>query len=94
MAKFFKSLLLTVIGSIVTAVLIILIFIGVITSVASSGEKEVKIKDGTLLTINLDKVIKDRGVDDPLADMLGESPFSQPQIGLNDILKVHLLLNL
>ncbi|GAF03428.1 signal peptide peptidase SppA [Saccharicrinis fermentans] len=87
MAKFFKSLLLTVIGSIVTALFIILIFFGVIASIASSGEKETKIKEGTLLTIDLDKVIKDRSVDDPLSDLLGESPFSQSQLGLNDILK-------
>ncbi len=85
MAKFFKSLLLTVVGSIVTALFIILIFFLVIASIASSGEKEVKIEKGTLLTIDLNKVIKDRGVDDPLADVLGDSPFSQPQLGLNDV---------
>ncbi|WP_430934926.1 signal peptide peptidase SppA [Saccharicrinis sp. 156] len=87
MAKFFKSLLLTVIGSIVTAIFIVLIFIGVIASIASSGEKETKIKEGTLLTIDLDKVIKDRSVDDPFANLLGDSPFSQSQIGLNAVLK-------
>ena len=86
MAKFFKSLLLTVIGSVVTAIFIVLIFVGVIVSMASSGEKETKIEEGTLLTVNLDKVIVDRGVDDPFADLLGESPFGQAQIGLNDIL--------
>ncbi len=86
MAKFFKSLLLTVVGSIVTAVFIILIFIGVIAAIASSGEKQVKIKEDTLLTINLDKIIKDRGEEDPFQALMGESPFSNPQVGLNDIL--------
>ncbi len=86
MAKFFKSLLLAVLGSIVTAILIVLIFVGVIASIIASGEKDVTVKEDTLLTINLDKVIKDRGVDDPLADLLGETPFGETQIGLNDVL--------
>ncbi|WP_066632191.1 signal peptide peptidase SppA [Labilibacter marinus] len=86
MAKFFKSLLLTVVGSIVTAIFIVLLFVGVIASMASAGEKETEIEEGTLLTINLDKAIVDRGVDDPFADLFGDSPFSVSQIGLNDLL--------
>jgi protease-4 len=87
MAKFFKSLLLTVVGAIVTAIFLVLILVGIISSMASAGEKEIKIKEGTLLTINLDKPIVDRGVEDPFADLLGESPFPSSSIGLNDILK-------
>ncbi|SMO50880.1 protease-4 [Saccharicrinis carchari] len=86
MAKFFKSLLLTILGSFVTALFIVLLFVGVIASLVASGEKEVNIKEGTLLTINLDKIIKDRGIDDPFAELLGETPFASSQIGLNDVL--------
>lgn len=86
MAKFFKSLLLTVIGSIVTAIFIVLIFVGVIASIASSSEKKVKIDDNTLLTIDLDQVIKERSVPDPFMEMFGESPFGTKEIGLNTIL--------
>ncbi len=87
MAKFFKSLLLTVVGSIVTAIFIVLILVGTIAIIASAGEKEIKLKEKTLLIIDLNKKIKDRGIDDPLAEVLGESPFGEPEIGLNDILK-------
>ena len=40
MAKFFKSLLLTVVGSIVTAIFIVLILVGTIAIIASAGEKK------------------------------------------------------
>ncbi len=87
MAKFFKSLLFTVLGSIFTAIFIILISVLIIAGIASSSEKQVKIKENTLLTINVNKVIKDRTVTDPLTEILGESPFGNPEIGLNKILK-------
>ncbi|TLX76894.1 signal peptide peptidase SppA [Labilibacter sediminis] len=87
MAKFFKSLLLTVIGSIITAIFIVLIFVAIIAGIAASGDKVVKVEENTLLTIDLDKVIKERTVSDPLAELFGESPFGQKEIGLNIILE-------
>ena len=87
MAKFFKSLLLTIVGSIFTALFIVLLIFLIISGIASSSEKHVKIKENTLLTIDLNKVIKDRAVSDPLTELLGESPFGEPELGLNKILK-------
>ncbi len=87
MAKFFRSLLFTVLGSIFTSLFIVLIVFIVIASIASSSEKQVKIKENTLLTLDLDKVIKDRTVSDPLTELMGESPFGEDAIGLNVILK-------
>ncbi len=87
MAKFFRSLLFTVLGSIFTALFILLIFFMVIAGITSSNKKQVKLKQNTLLTINLNKVIKDRTVFNPLEELVGDSPFKESAIGLNQILK-------
>ncbi len=87
MAKFFRSLLFTVLGSIFTSLFIILIVFIVIASIASSNEKHVKIKENTLLTIDLNKVVKDRTIFNPLSELVGDSPFKESAIGLNLILK-------
>ncbi len=87
MAKFIKSLLLTVVGSIVTALFIVILFFAVLAVIVSGGEKEIEIKEGTLLTINLNKEIIDRSVPNPITELIGESPFGSDKLGLNQILK-------
>jgi len=88
MAKFFKNLLLIVVGSVVTSILMVLIFMAIIAGIVSGGDKEVKIKEKTLLTIDLNKAIVERSVENPLAEMFGDdSPFVTKETGLNKILK-------
>ncbi len=87
MGKFFKGLLYTLLGSFFTAVFLIIGGVILIAALVSGGEKEVKVKNNSVLTIDLDKVIVERVANDPLSNLLGDSPFSESKLGLNEILK-------
>ncbi len=87
MLKFLKGLLYTLLGSFFTAIFLILGFAVFIAIVVSSGPGEVKIKNNTVLAIDLDKAIVERAVKDPFTELLGDSPFSEDKVGLNTILK-------
>jgi len=97
MGQFFKFMFASMLGFILGSVVIALIFsiaiAGAIASAGSAfsfGSKPVVVKEGTVLLMELDKAILDRGLDRGPADQLDLDlgPFSgAAHEGLNDILR-------
>lgn len=87
MKSFFKYLLASILGVIISMVLLFFIFAGIIGAMVSSADKAVEVKDNSVLYINLDKEIVDRASDSPFQgiDFTTFSPTSS--LGLNKILK-------
>jgi len=83
MKQFFKYVLATIVGLILTSVIIILIIAGIIAS--ASGDKSVEIEPNSVLHIQFTKTINERTPDNPLKGLpvFGDQ---DKDIGLNDIL--------
>nr|WP_321453712.1 signal peptide peptidase SppA [uncultured Carboxylicivirga sp.] len=86
MVKFFKYLLATFVGGIVAAIFLVLIFIGIISSIAASSDNDTKITENSILVLNLEGPISDRIVDNPFNDLMSEISGSTAPEGLNRIL--------
>lgn len=83
MKDFLKFTFATVLGIIVAGV--VLFFLGILTvfSMASSSESETKVKENSILMMELNGTITERAENNPLISLLGESGTSH---GLNDLL--------
>lgn len=88
MNNFWKYTLATVVGSIITFVVIFGILIGTFSAIiASFGESEVLVNDNSVLTMTLASDIPDKASDNPF-DAIDFMTFESTKIlGLNDILK-------
>lgn len=87
MKEFFKYLLATILGVLITSFLGIFIFFGIIGAVMSKSDKPTEVKENSMLVIKFDKEIADRGTKNPMANFDFMSLTPQSTIGLNDILK-------
>lgn len=87
MKSFFKYLLATMLGIILSSILLFFIFIGIIGAMVSSQDEPVKIKPNTVLHIELNQPIMDRSDNNPMANFDFASFTPIQQLGLNDILK-------
>ncbi|MBI4649151.1 MAG: signal peptide peptidase SppA [Bacteroidia bacterium] len=92
MKSFFKYLLATLLGSIIGIVagfiIIILILVGIIASLGSLYEQDVKrLKPNSILKITLDSEITDRTSNNPMENFDWVKMKPEKKIGLNDILK-------
>jgi len=87
MKSFFKYLFATIIGAIVTAIILFFIILGIITIAISSAEKEVSINSNSILKIELNKPIPDRSSQNPLQNFDFKNLKPNINVGLNDILK-------
>jgi len=84
MKSFLKYTLATIVGIIISTILLFVFLIIIIA--ASSQEKPVEVKDNTILVMKLNEQIVERTIDNPF-DYLQSGPFSMlRQTGLNDIL--------
>lgn len=81
MKSFFKYLLATILGIIISSVILLFILIGIVNLVVSSQEKPVELKPNTILFLDLNQQIVDRKPSDPLSFLS-----KNYKIGLNDIL--------
>ena len=81
--KFLRNLIASIFGSLIALFLIFFIFVG-IASMVSDTEK-VKVENGSVLEIKLDKIVKDFAPksDDPFEEILG---LTEKKLGLNNIL--------
>ncbi len=68
MKSFLKNVLSTIVGIVLSVVVVVLLFIGIISIAVSSldNEGETKVKMGSILKISLDKEIVERASDNPL----------------------------
>ena len=86
MKNFLKYTLATVVGIIVVNIVGFLIMFGIISAMVSSSNKEVTIKDHSVLLLKLDAQVVDRAPNDPFQN-LDLPVFTQSKrIGLDDII--------
>lgn len=87
MKSFFKYLLATIVGVLLSFLLIFLIMMGIAGSMVSSADKAVEVKDNSILYMDLKNEVVDRASSNPF-DKLDLVTFeSQKNLGLNEILK-------
>lgn len=88
MKDFFKYLLATITGIIISTILFFTIITGIIIGLASSSENKTVIETPSILHLNINGTIVDRNINDPFEDLnipgMNESPKTY---GLNQILK-------
>ncbi len=89
MKQFFKFFLAVVLGGLVTVFLIFMLMFGMIAGIASfaGSDNDVKIKDNTILVIDIDGPVVERSTNDPFQEALSAMQQKPSAIGLNDILK-------
>ena len=87
MKEFFKYVFATVVGivisSVVIGILFFIVFVGMISSIGS--EKETVVKKNSVLYLNLDQVISERTPEDSFGSLFGSS--SDKTIGFNDVIR-------
>jgi len=88
MKNFWKYTLATVVGSIITFLVVFGILFGVFSAViAGFGESEVIVNDNSVVTINLSNDIPDKTSDNPFDNIDFANFETTTVLGLNDILK-------
>jgi len=88
MKQFFKFTFASMLGFLLAGFLVFLIFIGILVSAVSMGNKEtVVVPEKTILVLTLDQPISERSSDNPLAHLNFSRPDMSSQLGLNDIVK-------
>lgn len=87
MKSFFKYVLATVVGFVLINILMLILLFGFIGALATMGDKNVEIKDNTVLEITLSNSISDRTSTNPFDNLDFMSMKSTQSPGLNTILK-------
>ncbi len=88
MAQFLKYTLATVVGIFIAGIISFFLFIGIIGAIVSSAEKkEVIAEKHSILHLNLDYEINDRGSNDPFAQMDFTDFSFKESPGLDDIIR-------
>ena len=86
MKNFFKMVLATFVGVIVSFIIIFLFFIGIISAIIAAGNTPVTINSKTILKLSFDKPIVDRSQNSPLSGVNFHGLIKPKEDGLNDIL--------
>lgn len=86
MKNFLKYTLATITGIVVMSIISILIGIVTLSAIIASSEKDVTIKENSILQLKLSSQIVDRGTNDPFADIDIPGFDKYKKIGLNDII--------
>jgi protease IV len=87
MKSFLKYTLATIVGIIVSSIILFFILIGIIGVLVSSAEKEVTINDHSILKIELNKEIPDRSSQNPFENFDFKNLKPNTIVGLTDIVK-------
>lgn len=88
MKQFFKYVLATVVGVVLSSILLFLIFFGIMAALVSSigSDKEFVVKDNSVLKISLAYPIEERTSKNPFEGGFNFANLSSDRLGLNDIL--------
>lgn len=84
MKKFFKSILATIIGVLISCLIIVGVGLLVLFNLIGNSTESYSLKENTILTIKLSGMMKDRVTQNPLYDYLDVG--GNPEISLTDIL--------
>lgn len=88
MKTFFKFVFASMLGVILSSILMFFLLIGIVSVMVSSGsDKKIKVEKGSILHIDFKQELEDRTNDNPFENFDFTSMESRSQIGLNDILK-------
>lgn len=88
MKQFFKYVLATIVGIVLSSIVIFLMFLGIVGAIVSSADKkEVKVEPNSILYIDLKQEIVDRSTEDPFKGFDFASLKPNSPMGLNQILK-------
>ncbi|MEW5845584.1 MAG: signal peptide peptidase SppA [Bacteroidota bacterium] len=88
MKQFFKYVLATIVGIVLSSIVIFLMFLGIVGAIVSSADKkEVKVEPNSILYVDLKQEIVDRGSEDPFKGFDFATFQPNSPIGLNQILK-------
>lgn len=87
MKSFFKYLLATIVGVLLSFLLVFLIMMGIAGSMVSSADKAVEVKDNSILYMDLKSEIVDRASSNPFETLDLATFEPQKNLGLNEILK-------
>lgn len=87
MKEFFKYVFATVVGIILSTIVLGILFVMIIVGIATSmdSDKPTSVKSNSVLHLNLDQAIVERTLDNSFNDLL--SGFSDKSIGFNDVIK-------
>jgi len=86
MKSFLKYTLATIVGVLLSSLLLFFIFLAVVGTLISSGEKEVTIKPKSILRLQFDRPIPDRSSDNPFANFDFKTFRPTTSIGMKDII--------
>ena len=88
MKSFFKNVLSTIVGVVLSVVVVVLLFIGIISIAISTldSDKETKVKANSILKITLSKPIVDRASDNPFENLSITNIDPETEIGFKSIL--------
>jgi protease-4 len=86
MKKFIKNIFSTLIGILLSFFVIVLLFIGIISLVSNLDNKTQKVKENTILKIDLSNEVVERSSSNPFDGVNLMNPEPKKQIGLNTIL--------
>jgi protease-4 len=89
MKEFFKYVLATIVGVVVSLVLCILFFVVIIVGIVKSSinEEKVSVRTNSVLFLNLDQAITERTADDPFSKLPIVGSNGEKSIGFYDIVK-------
>jgi len=87
MGQFFKFTLASVLGVFLAIFLSFFLMIGIMGAIVASGDEEVVVKEHSILRLNLDYAIQDRGSNDPFSNFKPGSFDMKETPGLDMILK-------
>jgi len=88
MKQFFKYVLATIVGIVISSIVLFLMFLGIVGAIVSSADKkEVKVEPNSILYVDLKQEIVDRGSEDPFKGFDFASFQPNSPIGLNQVLK-------
>jgi protease-4 len=86
MKSFFKYTLATIVGIIIVNLIGFMIMIGVISAIVATSEKDVSIKENSVLLLKLEAEIVDRAPNDPFSELEIPGFPGSKKIGLGDII--------
>ncbi|PKP04732.1 MAG: signal peptide peptidase SppA, partial [Bacteroidetes bacterium HGW-Bacteroidetes-6] len=86
MKEFFKMMLASMTGCLITVLVVFFVMLGVVSGLMSSGEKDIVVQDKTVLVIELNKTIVERSSDNPFENLNIAAMKSEKSLGLNQIL--------
>lgn len=86
MREFFKMMFASMVGFILTMIVLCVLFFAIMFGIIASFEKEVKVPENTVLTIKLDNPVPERNSNNPFDDFDINTMKAKKQLGLNALL--------